>query len=179
MATIRTDNDLEIIAHRASNAAKIIPNIVDDLAYRLATIDDRNYPESGQVRHIGDPKDPTGASAVKRSTVKAHTRRIRDAKKRLAAAMDDLDQTCRDALGRKLIDPTTEPVCQGGDPSNWGDPTCGELVELRRRPDGSTFYDPDGLCCDHRLRKEAFERRAAAALRQRQHRRRVTIGAGS
>lgn len=162
-----TDRDLDLIAHRATNAARIIPSIVDDLQYRLATCADVTPNDTG-ISAKGGITDQTGDLAARRDGIRSHGRRIRDAKRRLALAMDDLDRTCREALGRNIADASDQPTCHGGDPSTYGDHDCGELVELRQRPDGSTAYDQDGLCIDHRLRKETWERKAARAQRERQ-----------
>ena len=170
MSRARTHRATEILAGRLARAATTIPSILDHLDEQRGNITTLSAPTGGGGSK-GDHSDPVLRTVMALDGVNIHRRAIADQVYCVNVAINLLEQACADALGyragrRKGERPegaaVAEPLCGGGDPSTWGDPTCGELVESALRQYG-IWYHPSGLCVNHRRRRERYERAGAAA----------------
>lgn len=152
----RTDHDLDRAAWRLSRASVTVPSVLTHIAEQLAHTTSVAASESVHVGG-GDISDPTAAAAARRATIIAQRDRILAARRAIGAAIDDLDDACRRALGARIGAAVDAPRCHGGDPSTWGDPECGALVEHYTRADGTQAFRTSGLCTKHRFAKLRWE----------------------
>jgi hypothetical protein len=116
-------------------------------------------------RSIGGHSDPTLRLVQQLDGINYRRTAIDDQIVCIEKAMDLLDEAIRDAWkARALRDdvdeaPATDdrPLCRGGQPDTWGDPTCGAHVEHFRRDDGTIGFRSEGLCSKHRSAKRRWE----------------------
>lgn len=156
MTRRRTDPELDRQSWRLSRAATTLPTVLEHIAEQLAhTTNSSSGDGNRPVNHISDP---TGQAALQRHHTTLRRDSILEARRRVGIAIDLLDEACRNALGATPHPAADEPRCNGGDPSTWGDPECGELVEHYTRNDGTTAYRSSSLCVKHRKRRERWER---------------------
>jgi hypothetical protein len=148
------DRRLERLADRIHQAARIKPNVDKALAERLAHCDTTTHNETGIT--TGELNDPVIRRVLARSDIMNRATNITNAVDAVEQALNQLDTALR-AGYRHTPPPTNDhPTCDGGDPSTWGDPTCGEYCEHYRRGDNSIGYRD--LCSKHRKRRTMWER---------------------
>jgi hypothetical protein len=158
----RIDHRLDQSAQRLDQAARVKPNLDEHIATQLAYCDTRQANETG-ISSPGTISDPTIARVMARADVMGRSNAIEAAVVAVERAIDQLDDALRAGWGRDRPAPPAidEPTCTGGDPSTWGDPQCGDIVESEERNYG-VWYHRSGLCPKHRKRKERWERESAA-----------------
>lgn len=156
MTARRVDHELDRAAWRLQRASNTVPEVLVHLQEQLlfATFGASDS-EAGRVAG-GDMSDPTYQAMSRRDPVVALERRVYAARKAISDAIDELDDACRAALGMRVAQAEQTPTCDGGDPSSWGDPTCGQYVEHYTREDGSTGFRAEGLCARHRKRRQRY-----------------------
>lgn len=145
------------LARRLDRAAGIIPDVLAHLNELRANITTLTTPTNEHTSRSGH-SDPTARTTLQLDAINLHQRAIDDQVHCVEVAINLLEEACRDGLGyRAPRAANSEPLCGGGDPSTWGDPTCGDIVESAQRQYG-VWYHPSGLCPAHRKRKERWER---------------------
>lgn len=154
----RRNRDADILQRRLDRAADVIEAVYDHLDEQRAIA---TYAGSGDgTRQRGTHADPTLQAVAKLDALDGRRREITDALASINVGVNLLEKACADALRSRAsradqTDPERssdgEPKCEGGDPSTWGDPGCGQLVYWELGDSGHVSYDRDGLCARHRL----------------------------
>jgi len=159
----RTHRDTDTLAQRLMSASRVIPSILDHLDEQRANITTLSSPTSDGPGSKGGHSDPTLRTVTALEAINLHNRAINDQVHCVKVAVDLLDEACRDALGHRAPKKAAqeEPLCDGGDPSSWGDVQCGDIVESRQMP-SHVWYHASGLCPRHRRRMERWQRSQAA-----------------
>ena len=154
----RIDMDLDRAANRLERASTAVPDVLAHLSEQLryATFGASDS-EAGRISG-GSMSDPTYDAMHRRAPVQAYIDDVQAKRAAIGKAIDALDDACRKALGYRVALTEDTPRCDGGDPSTWGHPTCGQYVEHFARADGSTGFRSEMLCARHRKRKERYER---------------------
>ena len=150
-----TDRRLNRIIHHLDIATKTKPRFDHDAANDLAWLDTNQTNETGIIAQ-GIISDPVAAQVIARSRIINRTNDIDQIIRRLESDARNLVAKLNAGQPRTPA-AQNEPLCTGGDPSTWGDPTCGELVDSFQRDDGTTSYRNDGLCARHRVRKHRHD----------------------
>lgn len=180
----RRNRDADNLSTRLDRAADVIPSVEDHLNEQRALVGGITSRSDGG-RQRGTHSDPTGSALAKLADLDIKRQAIVDALGSINVGVRLLEEACADALRTRArpaerSEPSAgEPTCAGGDPSTWGDPTCGELVNWTLGDNGHVSHDRDKLCLRHRqafdewTRMDADERRRAEesnARRARRHR---------
>lgn len=142
----RTDRQLHQTAQRLETAARILPNIEDQLAQQLAHCDTHTPNETGPTAGGNPYTDPVLQTVIARSHIITRSRNITTAKQHIIDAINNLDQAIRQA--RIPNTPTdTIPTCHTAG--------CTQHVSSYKRADGSNGYrmagEHAGLCDRHRM----------------------------
>lgn len=156
-----THRNIDTAQHRLAVAERIVPNVLDDIAYRKSLVGTSNG--GGERTSKGGHSDPTANSAAELAALDDKVRRIVEATRIVLNAIDHLDLMCRDGLGRKLATADNEQQCPGWPVGN----ECGDLVAYSVGDGGLVRLDRDGLCNRCRQAKDAEERRTRDAERKR------------
>ena len=155
---MKADNELRKLAKDLHTIAtwkhQAEQHILNQLAHP-----DPNPPDETGITTKNRINDPTAHQALQRTHITNQQHAINTAMATLQRGRHDLMKAITNAIPRQ---PTNSPLCNGGDPSTWGDPTCNELVGSFQRGDGTTGVRSDGLCDRHRMRKHRWEKDNAA-----------------
>lgn len=154
----RIDMDLDRASTRLDRASRTVPDVLAHLTEQLryATYGATDT-DTGRISG-GNTSDPTYNAMHRRAPVQAFIDDVQAKRAAIGKAIDDLDDACRKALGYRVALSEDTPRCDGGDPSTWGHPTCGQYVEHFMRADESIGFRSEMLCARHRKRKERYER---------------------
>lgn len=155
-----TDRRINRIIDHLDIATKAKPGFDHDAANDLAWLDTNQANETG-ISGQGTISDPVAAQVMARAGVIDRSNKVEQVVARLEGD-SRLLVALLNAGQRRTPAAQDEPLCAGGDPSTWGDPTCGDIVRSEQRQYG-TWYDPSGLCNKHRLRRDRHERQADEA----------------
>lgn len=155
-----TDRRIDRVIEHLDIATRVKPGFDLDVANDLAVCDIPQANETG-ISGQGTINDPVVAQVLARS-------HVLDRSNRVDALVSALEGTARELVAelnrgkRRTPAAQGEPLCSGGDPSTWGDPTCGRVVDHFTRDDGTIGYRADGLCGMHRVRKHRHEQAQVA-----------------
>lgn len=180
--TLRRNRDADALSFRLERAATRIPEVFAHLDEQRAMAM-QSSGSGGGGRQPGTYSDPTAGMVAKLDAIELQRRTILDALASIGVGVNILDEACRDALGVRAQPAEqsapapaadAEPKCGGGDPSTWGDPTCGQIADWRITDSGHVSYNRDGLCPRHVAKRDEWrrtesevERRAEKAKRER------------
>ena len=152
------------LAARLDRAAEIVPSIrahLDEQRRHLITI---SVGQGGT--RTGDHADPTLRAVMELERLRYWEGVIDDALMSIEVGVNLLDAECRNALGHRAPSELHQ-LCGGGNPSTWGSPDCGRHVSYKLGAGAAVAVDPDGLCDEHRIAKNAYDARAVAATKER------------
>ncbi len=160
--TRHTDRRIDRVIAGLEIAARAKPAYDQDIFNDLAYPDDRPRENETGIVAKGGTSDPTGEAATNPTRFAAFERsnRVEVMMLRLESLTKELVREVNRGSS-KTPAAQNEPLCAGGDPSTWGDPTCGEIVRSEERAYG-TWYHPSELCDRHLKAKQRHERRSAA-----------------
>jgi hypothetical protein len=163
MTTTPRNRKLDTISdrlYRASTNTTAAYEFLNEQRSHIPTLAASNT--DGGTRGSGH-SDPTLRTVTRLAAIEEKRQAIRDMIATLELGTDLLDEAIRDAYRisteTSMEGPATDdrPLCRGGQPDTWGDPTCGAHVEHFIRDDGSIGFRTEGLCAKHRSAKRRWE----------------------
>ena len=155
-----TDRRIDIVIEHALIATRIKPAFDQEIADDLAFCDSNQANETG-ISGQGMINDPVAAAVMARAHVLDRSNRVDNLVTMLESTVREL-VTELNRGKRRTPAAQDEPLCSGGDPSTWGDTSCGDIVRSEQRG-GHVWHHPSGLCPKPLKRKERYERTEAAA----------------